>query len=70
MEKTKETRQHSAGLEQEAQQQLLATEADVPTVAKTRKRKEGAAAAERVISRDNSSAKDIRLILVQGMTPW
>ena len=56
MEKTRETRQCSAGLEHEARQPRLATEADAPTDTKTRKRVEDVAAEERVISGDNSSS--------------
>ena len=59
MAKTKETKHRSAGLEQEARQPSLATEADAPTDTKTRNRTEGAAAAERVISGDNSSTEVI-----------
>ena len=68
-EKNKETRateQRSASLEQEARQPRLTMLADVPNGTKTRKRTEGAAATERVISGDNSSAQvdtdPIRLI--------
>ena len=43
MEKTRETRQCSAGLEHEARQPRLATEADAPTYTKTRKRVEDVA---------------------------
>ena len=50
LEKTRETRQRSAGLEHEARQPRLATEADAPTDTKTRKRGEDVAAEERVIS--------------------
>ena len=49
--------QRTASLEQNARQPRLAMEADVTIDAKTRKRTEGAAAAERVISGDNSSAQ-------------
>ena len=57
MEKTREPKQRSASVEQDARQPRLAMEADVITDTKTRKRTEGAAAAERVISGDNSSAQ-------------
>ena len=57
MEKTKDTRERSAGLEQEARQSRLAPEADAPTDTKTRKHTEGSTAAERVISGDNSYAE-------------
>ena len=57
MKKTREPIQRSASLEQNAQQPRLAMEADVTKDTKTRKRTEGAAAAERVISRDNSSTE-------------
>ena len=51
------TRERSAGLRQEARQPRLATESDAPTDTKTRKRTEGAAAAEQMINGDNSSAE-------------
>ena len=54
MVETRETTRRLAGLEQEARQPYLATEADVPSDKKTRKRMEDVAA-ERVTSRDNSS---------------
>ena len=57
MEKTREPRQRSASLEQDARQPRLAIEADVTKDAKIRKRMEGAAAAERVIDGDNSFAQ-------------
>ena len=44
--KKKSTNQRSAGLEHEAWQPYLATEVDAKTVKKTRKRMEGAAAAD------------------------
>ena len=44
MEKTRETRQRLAGLEQDARQPRLAMEADVASDKKTRKRTEDAAA--------------------------
>ena len=56
-EKVIERRQHSARLEQGARQSRLAIEADVTSDKKTRKRTEGAAAAERMLSGDNSSAQ-------------
>ena len=56
-EKMRETRQRSASLEQDAQQSRLVMEADVTSDKKTRKRTESAAAAERVISGDNSPAQ-------------
>ena len=56
MEKTRETRQRSEGLEQEAWQPCLASEADVTKYTKTHKRTESAAAAERGINGDTSSA--------------
>ena len=55
MEETIEPRQRSASLEQDARQPCLGIEADVTSEKKTRNRTEGAAAAERVISGDNSS---------------
>ena len=48
MEKTREINQRFTGLEHEARQPRLATEADVEADTKTRKRKEDAAA-DRVI---------------------
>ena len=57
MKKTEEPIQRSASLEQDAQQPRLAIKADVTKDAKTRKRTEGAATAERVISGYNSSAE-------------
>ena len=51
------TEQRSASLEQDVRQPRLAMEADITTDIKTRKRTEGATAAERVSSRDNCSAK-------------
>ena len=58
MEKTRESRQHSANLEHDdARQPRLAMRADLKPDKKTRKRMEGAAAAERVMSGDNSSAQ-------------
>ena len=58
MEKTSESRQHSASLEHDnARQPRLAIKADVKPDKKTRKRMEGAAAAEQVVSGDNSSAQ-------------
>ena len=56
-EEMRATDQRLAGLEQEARQLCLATGADVPTDTEIRKRTEGAAAAKRVISGDNSSVK-------------
>ena len=55
MEETREPRQCSASLEQDARQPRLVVNADVISDKKTRKRTEGAAAAERVISGDSSS---------------
>ena len=46
MERTREIRQRLAGLEQEARQPRLATEADVPTDKQTRKRTEDAGAGQ------------------------
>ena len=57
MKKTREPIQRSASLEQDAQQPRLAMEADITKDAKTRKRTEGAATAERVISGYNSSTE-------------
>ena len=57
MEKPREPRQRLASPEQDARQPRLAMEADVTKGTKTRKRTEGAAVAERVISGDNSSAQ-------------
>ena len=54
---TRRENQRLSGLEQETRRPYLATEADAPTDTKTRKRMEGAAAAERVTSGDNSSAQ-------------
>ena len=56
MERMKETKWRLAGLEQEAWQPGLATEAGVKPHIKTRKRMEDIAA-DRVISGDNSSAQ-------------
>ena len=87
MEKTREPRQHSASLEHDyVRQSRLAMKADVKLDKKTCKRTEGAAAAERVMIRDKSSAQvdtdPIRLTIfdndnarppafvVQWMTPW
>ena len=52
----RKTRQRSAGLQQEARQPRLVKEADVKPETKTRKRMEKAAA-DRVVSGDNSSAQ-------------
>ena len=54
-EKIRATRQCSAGLVQDARQPRFATETDVPTDTKTRKRTEDAAA-DRVMIGDSSSA--------------
>ena len=54
MEKTREPRERSASLEQDARQPSLAIETGVTKDTKTRKRMEGTAAAERVVSGDNS----------------
>ena len=54
METTREPGQRSASLEQGVWQPRLAMEADVTIDTKTGKRTEGAAAAEQVISGDNS----------------
>ena len=51
------TDKRSADLEQDARQSRLATKADGSTGTRPRKRTEGAAAAERVMSGDNSSAQ-------------
>ena len=56
-EMTRSANQRLAGLEQEARQSRLATEADVPTATKTRKRTESASAAEREINGNNCSAQ-------------
>ena len=53
---TRRANQRSASLEQDTRQARLAMEADVKKDTKTRKRMEGAAAAQRVISGDNSFA--------------
>ena len=53
----REIRQLLASLEQDARQPRLTVGADVTSDKKTRKRTEGAAAAERVISEGNSSAQ-------------
>ena len=50
------TKQRLAGLEQEARQSRLATEADVTSDKKTRNRMEGVAA-DRAISEDSLSAQ-------------
>ena len=55
MEKTRETKQRSASLEQDARQPRLAMEADGISDTKTCNRMEDAA--ERVIGGDNSSAE-------------
>ena len=57
MEDIRVTNQRSASLEQDAWQPRLTMEADITPDTKTRKRTEGAAAAERVMSGDNSSAE-------------
>ena len=57
MEKTRELRRRLAILEQDAWQPRLAVETDMESDKKIRKRTEGAAAAERVMSGDNSSAQ-------------
>ena len=57
MEEMRATEQRSASLEQDARQPRLAMKADVTIYTKTRKRTEGAAAAERVVREDNSSAE-------------
>ena len=56
IEKTRETNRRLAGLVHRAQQPRLATEADVKSDTKTRKRTEDVAA-DRMISGDNSSAQ-------------
>ena len=55
--KEKNTNRRSAGLEQEARQPRLATEADGEPDKKTRKCTEGASAADRVMNGDRSSAR-------------
>ena len=55
-EKIIETRHRSASLEQDARQPRLATEVDLPTGTKTRKRTEGAAAAVQAKHGDSSSS--------------
>ena len=57
MEEMKATEQRSPSLEQNARQPRLAMEAGVTIYTKTRKRTEGAAAAERAMSGDESSAE-------------
>ena len=57
MERVKGIRKRSAGLEQEARQPCLTTEADAPTDIKIRKRTKDAAEADRVMSGDNSLAE-------------
>ena len=56
-ESMRETNQRSESLKQDAQQSRLAMEVDVTADIETRKRTAGAAAAERVIRGDNSSAQ-------------
>ena len=56
-EKKSKTNQRLAGLQHKARQPRLATEVDVEPDTKTRKRTEGAAADDRVMNGNSSSAR-------------